>query len=464
MSTTASAAVGGQPSIVYGFDGGDEIREVMRAGRGEVIRRETTKSDLTDRLPELPIPGTDGRQQPDCGDDIPVFACEDCGHPVYVGRTCASPRCSRCWQSAVKAKVTRLAGKLEGHRRKLYGEFNGRKNIDFNHVVASLPDFVVDSENPVERGLKVLKTLLEENWYIDGFLSVFHPYRIKDEYRKDQYEHGGEPGKGDMTWSDVLGSDDPYQYLKFEPHFHLFFAAPRRSFDYLTAEAVEDSSGWLFHRITKSQDNNVSISDLDDLVHQLTYSLSHAGVNDWHADRAELTTRMKGELHQCYVPDSVEDEVLASFCNAAPRLLGVQFANLSDSTCSADLSAVADDADDPPVADVWEPGIGIGVSRSPSSRSAPITGGGDSSDATASSDASSVVGSIGEAKPSAIDLESVEDVCGGELTPMRDAKDLLDDPSWREDAQYADALDHAVDEWEDLDDDHAGDEDVMPAG
>jgi len=261
----------------------------------------------------------------------------------------------------------------------------------------------------------------------------------------------------------VLSSDDPYQFLKFEPHFHLFFAAPRRSFDYLTAEAVEDSSGWLFHRITKSKDDNISISDLDDLVHQLTYCLSHAGVNEWNADRAELTTTMKGELHQCYIPAGVEDEVLASFCEAAPRLLGVQFSNLSNSTCSADLSVADEDAGDPPVTAVWEPEPGIGVSRSSSSRSATITGGGDSSGGTASTDASTVVGSADGANPSHIDLDSVEDVCGGELTPMHEAKELLDDPDWRDGAEHADALDHAVEEWEGLDDDHA-DEDVVPAG
>jgi hypothetical protein len=445
MSVSSISAGDGQSSLVYGFDGGDEIRELYRAGRGEILERESTKSDLSERLPELPIPGTDGLQQPDCGDEIPAFACESCGNPVYVGRTCGSPSCSRCWASAVKQKATRYAGKLEGYRRKEYA--NNADNIDFNHVVASLPDFVVESDQPVERALSAIKELLRENWNVWSFAAVFHPYRIKVEHRADQYEHDGEPGEGDMTWADVLDKENPYQYLKYEPHFHLFFATRRKGFDYLTAEAVEDQSGWLFHRITKSGDSNVSIEDLDDLVHQLTYSLSHAGVNQWHADRDELTTRLKGQLHQCYVPDDAKEEIRASFCKAAPRLLGTHFANLSEATCDADLDPTDDDTD--PINEVWEPGIAVSPSK-PSRRSAPISGGSRSdSNATGSATATAATG---ESKVSSVDLDTVSDVCGGDLVPMYEAKQLLNDPEWCEDALYADGLRRAVDEWEEIND------------
>ena len=93
-----------QPSIVYAFesdDSGDvEIGELSRSGFGEVgpspgdvIERETTKSDPTERLPELEPPRQGGLAQNDCGEDIPAFAClghdsadsAGCGKPVYVG-------------------------------------------------------------------------------------------------------------------------------------------------------------------------------------------------------------------------------------------------------------------------------------------------------------------------------------------------------------------------------------------
>jgi len=110
-----------QPSIIYAFDGGDEIRELSRSGYGElgpspgdVIKRESTKSDPTNRLPELPLPRSGGLNREDCGEDIPAFACSDCGNPVYVGRTCGSPTCERCWASAVKRKTVRVTEKIEG--------------------------------------------------------------------------------------------------------------------------------------------------------------------------------------------------------------------------------------------------------------------------------------------------------------------------------------------------------------
>lgn len=109
-----------QPSIIYAFDGGDEIRELSRSGYGElgpspgdVIKRESMKSDPTNRLPELPLLGSGGLSREDCGEDIPAFACSNCGSPVYVGRTCGSPTCERCWASADKCKTVRVSGKVE---------------------------------------------------------------------------------------------------------------------------------------------------------------------------------------------------------------------------------------------------------------------------------------------------------------------------------------------------------------
>lgn len=528
-----------QPSIIYAFDGGDKIREVLRSTQGEltdvalggdlqrpgdVIERDTTRSNPTERLPELELPGRRGLKEDDCGEDIPAFACKDCGHPKYVGRTCASPVCERDWPAAVKDKTIRLAGKLEGMRRMLYVRHNENKDIDFNHVVASLPDFLVDSQQPVERALLILKTLLEKQWGIDGFAAIYHPYRIKKEYRADQYEHDGEEGDGDMTWKDVLTSDDPEQYIKFEPHFHLFFPAIRASFDYLTAEAVEDQTGWLFHRITKGEDSNVSVEDLDDLVHQVTYCYSHAGVNEWNANRAELTSRMKGELHNCYIPDGVEDECLAIFCDAAPKLLGARFTNVAEATCDAEVSddglddtdaeqdcncddctsTQSEDSDDEynhPITDVWSqddsrpgvdrtgcapnfsdssPGVSSGSSSSWdrdewasfSSSSASSSSGGSvsrTSPSGAAEDGDGCDGGSGGPEASETPVADDRVPCGGDLVPIHEAEELLDDEDWCQSAAYVSGLRDAVDEWhrrtggeEELpwidDDDHDGDD------
>jgi hypothetical protein len=98
---------------------------------------------------------------------------EGCGKPIYVERICANPTYERDWPAAVKRKVFRTAGKFEGIRRARYARNNSRKDIDFNHVVASPPEgFAVDSENPLERTLLVLKTLPEEHWTIEEFVVI----------------------------------------------------------------------------------------------------------------------------------------------------------------------------------------------------------------------------------------------------------------------------------------------------
>lgn len=506
-----------QPSIIYAFNGGDEIREISRSGfgspgpsPGDVIVRESTKSSLTDRPPQLDLPGSGGLQRDDCGKDIPAFAClghdandsEGCGKPVYVGRTCASPACERDWAAAVKRKVVRTAGKLDGFRRALYARYEGQKDIDFNHVVASLPSLQVDSADPLDRALLILKTLLEKHWAIDGFVTIYHPYRIKKAYRADQYEHGGAEGEGDMTWKDVLSEDDPYQYITFEPHFHLFFPAPRASFDYSVAEALENQSGWVFHRITKGDDTNVSVEDLNDLIHQLTYCFSHAGVRSVD-DRDELASRMKGDLHNCYIPDGVEEKSLAMFCDAAPKLLGVRFANMNEATCHAEIAeqgidemtaedSHSTDADscgcdepgagnDHPLHDVWTPGAatsptqsagnpwpngmldvhGAGSSDSAADSWATSSGGsssakpktGDSSDGSESGETppqeSRDVASD-ESSSSAVDARTE---CGGTLRPMHEAQTRLEDAEWCEQAEYVSGLRDAYAEWERLVDD-----------
>lgn len=469
-----------QPSIIYSVadnDGERQIKELARRGsgdastpvrRGDVLDRESTRSSLDDGLPAGDLPGDD-EPGDDCGDEIPAFFCSECGKPTTVGRTCYSPGCDRCWPAAIKRRVTRVARKLEGLRRMLYVQ-SGERQHDLNHVVASPREFRVDSNRPVERALQILKTLLEANFNISGFLAVFHPYRIKDEYRDDQYDHGGAEGRGDMTWADVLSEDDPYQYLKHEPHFHLFFPAPRASFDYSVAEAVEDESGWLLHRITKS-DSNVSVEDHEDLIHQLTYVFSHAQVGE-RADKRKFDARMKGELHNISPPGDMEDETLAAFSEAAPRLLGYSFSDTSSSSCDAEVAAEeAGEADD----------SGSTTAPTAVNGGASTSGGaGDSGgdDGPLGPDRDSLLrddmsGVSGGPEPSEVpppDVRSGDDpaasevsseMCNGSLLPMARAKSFLDDDDWLADAEYADALRDAYEEWLDLRD---GDADLTSFG
>lgn len=498
---------GDTTGLVYGFDDDDtddiEIRKVIRSGYGhlgvspgDVEPMSSTKSTLTEHLPALDLPGDMGYAHPDCGMDIPAWACKDCGSPLYIGRTCKNPSCERCWAAGVRDQVIPRAAKLYGLAGDLYfNEYREREDVDLNHIVASLPDILVDSDEPIDHVLKILKVILEKKWGIEGFEAVYHPYRIKAEYRRDQYEHGGEPGRGDMTWADVLNEDDPYQYLKHEPHFHIFFPAKRYQFDYSTVEYVENQTGIVFHRITKS-DSEISVWDLEDLVYQLTYCYSHAGVIET-ANKTKLASRMKGRLHNIDALERIEKRATAAFCDAAPQLLGVNFTDMSEASCeAAACDCDGDDEchceDDHPLHDLYEQGGGLddkgdtSLSQAPSfdgdlkearttefdlldSPESPTVNASGGFDAAGGGSGSAGGNSAGgdSDDASGVRTRSVSpavaadggDRCGGDLIPIREAQSLLDDDEWCKQARYSDALRAAYQEWQDRTND--GEDDAL---
>ena len=457
-----------KPSIVYGFDGSDEdieLREVVRSGYGEigpspgdVIARSRSQSDPDSGLPTGPLPCGDELASDDCGEDVPAFACNSCGSPTYVESTCGNPLCNRCWAAAIKDKTKRYCGKLEGLRRLLYASSDC--NIIFNHVVASLPSFKTDSKNSKkthDRALKALKTIFRETFGIESFASIYHEYRIKDEYRAEsELDHGGAKGQGDMRWSDVLDkpADQRDKYLKREPHFHLFFTSRKGQFDYSATRHIENQSGWMLHRSEKrGDDNHVSVSNLDDLVRQVTYCLSHSMVNDWHADRHELTTRLKGDLHDIYAPDDAEDEIMSAFTKYSGTLLGVQFSQHSgvceEEVADSDETALDDD-EQHPLEDIY----GDTSSAVPTDSGGNVAG--DILDLGGGSSSGSGGNGTGDSSGDGEDADDLSEAipeyargprCGGSVRPIREVAPRLDDDEWRAQAAYVDALRVAVDEW-----------------
>jgi hypothetical protein len=385
---------------------------------------------------------------------------------VYVGRTCKNPSCERCGAAAIRDRVITDAAKLYGLGGDLYKNvYDGREDVNLNHVVASLPDVLVDSDEPIEHVLKILKELLEKKWHIQGFQAIYHPYRIKDEYRNDQYDHHGEPGRGDMTWSDVMDAEDPYDYLKHEPHFHLFFPAKRYQFDYSIVENVQQESGWVFHRIEK-ENSHTSVYNLADLVHQLTYCYSHCGVIE--ADgQTKFAQRKKGRLHNIDALDNIVEQTTAAFCSAAPKLLGETFKDMSEATCkAAPCDCDGDEChceDDHPLYDLYErwndtldpdetadtPTAAPSFDNDPSSASGGS--GGTASRSEWTSDGRSLTSEGVSSGPSMI--ADGGPTCDGDLVPIREAKALLEDDDWCNQARYSDALELAYQEWQDLDED-----------
>ncbi|MFB6283645.1 MAG: hypothetical protein ABEK59_06890, partial [Halobacteria archaeon] len=367
-----------------------------------------------------------------------------CGRPIYIGRTCASPTCSRCWASAIKRKTTRYAGKLRGYQQYLYACGGKTFDVDLSHVVASPPnDIAFDtSKSAIQKFLLVVQTILRESWGIEGFCAIFHPYRIKEQYRKDVYDHGdGSTGQGDMRWKNILNAENPMQYLTFSPHFHLFFPHKRASFDYQVSEAVYNDSGIVFHRITKS-DSEVSVENIEDLTRQMMYCFSHAGVVEDEKDK--LCSRLKGELVDKYAPDKVTDKVLSAFCNASPDLLGVTFVQTQNTTCQAPISEPASDGipdydGENTVGDSGWDSASYWFSRSTSG----VNGGQSTNHPT--EPPREVVQQIEQD-----DSVDTRDTCGGRIRPIQEASSRLQDLDWRDQAEYLEGLEDAFEEYQKL--------------
>jgi len=161
------------------------------------------------------------------------------------------------------------------------------------------------------------------------------------------------------------------------------------------------------------------------------------------------------------------------FCDAAPKSLGVQFANLNNATCGAEVSAEGradgsdeDDTDDSetksardtrrPIDDHQHGGRrASGGGRDPRSLDplvAPQEVGEDDlweSGATWSSEGDTSVTTDETASQSDADASPVDDrvECGGSLAPIQEAEERLEDEEWCRQAEYVAGLRTAVDEW-----------------
>jgi hypothetical protein len=147
---------------------------------------------------------------------------------------------------------------------------------------------------------------------------------------------------------------------------------------------------------------------------------------------------MKGKLYNSYAPDGAEQEALAAFCDAAPKLLGVTFSNIKSESCSEEVEQ--------------EETVTVNATKATESR--------PSSSNTElrenSWDVSSDNGFRDKTESEWSDSDSVSittttttttsEGCGGTLVSIHRASELLEDDEWVEQAEYSEELRAAVEE------------------
>lgn len=258
-------------------------------------------------LPELPIPGR-GDAYDECGDPMPLKVCSDCGSAYWGGRTCYRATCPRCWKGWDKRAAVKVSSKLEGRRRYEESKTDGWSGYKFHHVAVSPPPgYSIGGEDALRRTFDLVKEIMQELGADEGFIG-YHPWRIKKEYIEDGWQ-----------WKDVLDAEDWQDYVYYAPHFHVITLSKFVTGGDLT-KGLEERSGWVVERITKTHESNVSIYDLEDLVAATSYTLSHTGIGE---DQAAY--RYYGKTHNFTPSDHIVDEVEDVFTQVAPQTLGQKF-------------------------------------------------------------------------------------------------------------------------------------------
>lgn len=369
--------------------------------------------EFTSEPPRLPIPAS-GEPYHDCGDRQPLVFCDRCGEPHHVARRCRRSLCPECWESWAIKRGVEVAAKLEGRRAYEESKAPGWRGWKQHHVMLSPPPGVeFRRADALDAAFESVKLLCGEVGLDEGAV-IYHPWRIKEEYRGDVLGHSS--GEGDITWRHILAmvESDGFdavrdEYLVFAPHFHVLGLSKFVTGGELT-EHLEASSGWVVHRI--ADDGGASVRDLEALCAATGYSLSHAGITA-SGRGMDATYRYFGQVANFEPADNVRARTYAAFAEVAETILGV---TPRGGRCGEEVQVPAVDAD-------HQERIREHARDAANASSGDSGGGADESRRV-----------------------SIED-CGGRLRSMAEAPERLRDRDWMDRARNAAKLPSAYREF-----------------
>lgn len=377
----------------------------------------------TGELPMMEIPGF-GEAYDDCGDELPV-ACSGCGHTTTIGRTCRRSMCPRCGAAWVRDRAIDLCAELGAVRA--VRDHNRADHQRYHHWVAVAPeDWRLEADDVLDRTRKVIRDIV---YALDHDALVFyHPWSGSG--------YDDEEGDDRGAWKERLfngreWAGDVREELEFRPHFHIISVGNTVPGGDFTRELYNET-GWIFSRITKSEDSNVSLYDDKDLAAAVTYCLSHAAIDvGAGADgSAQRTYRRFGTVINDPDVEPDEDAKLLHDRNvreAATRTLGI---SMKEQFCYSDVLEGGGD-----------PEQSIRSRIQAQAAPDPVAGAGDDDN-------------LPDAPNDVLEVEAADDPgelkeCEGRLIHLTDARDLLQDDDWVEQAEHVDELRETLDEWAD---------------
>jgi len=189
------------------------------------------------------IPGL-GRKYEDCGKIFKIWLCEKCGYKQPIKNTCDRPDCSECWTSWASKEVKRVVERINGFKE-AYKKVKGRRLGNPQDVILSPPQKEAKKEVLESGGVEKLRkkaVLMIKAAGIRGGLLIFHPYRIRSEFKAALFEVSKKEDKKfwALVHEDALGLGDWRLYVYLAPHFHIIGFGNR-----VNGAEVYDKTGWI---------------------------------------------------------------------------------------------------------------------------------------------------------------------------------------------------------------------------
>jgi len=331
-----------------------EIREVDLSDKVGQVDRDYDPDEVVDRIEKehrpsrVGLPGFGDRYE-SCGMEIP-HACEECGHPVEIGRTCKRSRCPRCAPAWVLDRAPPIVNNVQGAARMMSAQLD--QPVYKHHLILSPPEGILpDHKRSDVNGDTPEKVLIREAIYefmeaigMQGHV-FYHPWagdhdvsgddsRLENSFKAQHEDDRGEWSKRVFRSRDWHG--DVREELEHRPHFHVIGACPWVPGGDVIAELYE-RTGWIMHRITGRNGSSVSLGSLDQIARAVVYCLSHTAIDT----RGETNNYVFGRRGSAFINADDRDMLNAkrSCYSQFPELFGFSM----DISCS---NAVEDDPDD----------------------------------------------------------------------------------------------------------------------
>lgn len=204
--------------------------------------------------PEFRIPGTLEKSSDSCNTFVGAEYCKDCGRSEARFYHCNNWDCPECYFFTATRAARRTEDRLRGVQIAYsnFGRFPGKTM----HVTFSVPDSEYDSFDLDKSWRTCIK--YADMIGINGGAVIFHPYRIKSEFKKRIFDAVKAACLKGGLWSGVhnnvlnLGSWQDYVY--FAPHFHVLGYYPKIV---MKSNVFHEATGWVYKAIRVGQKRDV---------------------------------------------------------------------------------------------------------------------------------------------------------------------------------------------------------------